>query len=97
MTKVLDSAARHGKMIEINGSRHRLDLDWRWVQGAKDRGIRLCVNPDAHAVNEITNVELGVNVARKGGLTASNIANTSSVGEMKTLLQRIRSHVAVEV
>jgi DNA polymerase (family 10) len=47
MNQVLDAAAKHGKMIEVNGSRHRLDLDWRWAQGAKDRGIPLCVNPDA--------------------------------------------------
>ena len=89
MNQVLDAAAQHGKMIEVNGSRHRLDLDWRWAQGAKDRGIPLCVNPDAHAVPELANVELGVNVARKGGLTSTDIANTASWSEMKELLQGI--------
>jgi DNA polymerase (family 10) len=76
-------------MMEVNGSRHRLDLDWRWARGAKDRGIPLCVNPDAHAVRELANVELGVNVARKGGLTSLDIANTASFPEMKELLQGI--------
>lgn len=89
MNDVLDAAAKHGKMIEVNGSRHRLDLDWRWAQAAKDRGIPLCVNPDAHAVHELANVELGVNVARKGGLTSTDIANTASFAGMKDLLQEI--------
>jgi DNA polymerase (family 10) len=86
---VLDTAAKHGKMIEVNGSRHRLDLDWRWAQAAKDRGIPLCVNPDAHAAQELANVELGVNVARKGGLTSADIANTAPFPEMKEVLQEI--------
>ena len=89
MNHVLDAAAKHGKMIEVNGSGHRLDLDWRWAQAAKDRGIPLCINPDAHAVQELDNVELGVNVARKGGLTSADIANTASFADMKDLLQGI--------
>ncbi|WP_447979254.1 PHP domain-containing protein [Candidatus Nitrospira bockiana] len=90
LPQVLDVAARHGKMIEINGSRHRLDLDWRWAQLAKSRGIKLCVNPDAHAANEVVNVDLGVNVARKGGLCREDVANTSSLEEMKEALRSTR-------
>jgi DNA polymerase (family 10) len=97
MNQVLDAAAQHGKMIEVNGSRHRLDLDWRWAQGAKDRGIPLCVNPDAHAVQELANVELGVNVARKGGLTSTDVANTASFSEMKERLQGISARPSSRV
>jgi DNA polymerase (family 10) len=93
LARVLETAATHGKMIEINGSRHRLDLDWRWGGLAKTHGVRLCVNPDAHAVQELSNVALGVNVARKAGLGSQDVANTLSLADMATLLRRRRVHI----
>jgi DNA polymerase (family 10) len=91
LSEVLDAAARHRKVIEINGSRHRLDLDWRWARIAKGRGIHFCINPDAHAVDEMDNVSLGVHVARKAGLGRGDIINTLSLGNMKALLGRARA------
>ncbi len=88
LDQVIDSAARHHKVLEINGSRHRLDLDWRWVRVAKARGVQFCVNPDAHAVDEFENVSWGVNVARKGGLDADDVINTKSLPAIKSLLRR---------
>lgn len=90
LAKVIATAATHGKVIEINGSRHRLDLDWRWVQHAKQQGVKFCVNPDAHAVDELENVRLGVNVARKGGLEAQDVVNTNSPADMKSFLSNLR-------
>ena len=52
LDRIIATAAQHRKVLEINGSRHRLDLDWRWVRVAKAQGVRFCVNPDAHAVEE---------------------------------------------
>jgi DNA polymerase (family 10) len=84
---VIATAAEHHKVLEINGSRHRLDLDWRWVRVAKAQGVRFCVNPDAHAVEELENVTLGVNVAQKAGLSKREVVNTRSVTAMKSLLR----------
>jgi DNA polymerase (family X) len=86
LSQVIEAAVTHGKLIEINGSRHRLDLDWRVVRAAKARGAQFCVNPDAHAVDELQNVPLGVNVARKGGLSAGDVANTKSLRDMQRFL-----------
>ncbi len=89
LAKVIDAAARHGKLIEINGSRHRLDLDWRWVRRAKAQGVKFCINPDAHAADELDNVSLGVNVARKGGLQPENVVNTMSLKEVRRMFSRM--------
>jgi len=90
LSQVIASAVTHRKILEINGSRHRLDLDWRVVRTAHAEGVQFCVNPDAHAVEELRNIPLGINVARKGGLRAADVINTKSLAEMKTFLSRMR-------
>lgn len=87
--RIIAAAAAHGKIIEINGSRHRLDLDWRWIGAAQAQGVKFCINPDAHAVDEVANVALGVNVARKGGLGASDIINALPPDDVKRLLSSV--------
>lgn len=91
MRKVLDTAAEHGKIVEINANPHRLDLDWRLCAYAKEKGVRFSVNPDAHSTEGLAVVPFGVNVARKGGVTAQDVVNTLPVEEMAACLQSIRS------
>jgi DNA polymerase (family 10) len=90
LDQVIDAAVRYHKVLEINGSRYRLDLDWRWVRVAKARGVQFCVNPDAHAVDEFENVTWGVNVARKAGLESDDVVNTRSLTAMKSFLRQAR-------
>jgi DNA polymerase (family X) len=90
MAQVMDTAKEHGKVLEINGSRHRLDLDWRHIQSGKRQGLKFSVNPDAHAVEEIDNLALAVNVAEKGGLVAEDIVNTKPLSAMKMFLREAR-------
>jgi DNA polymerase (family 10) len=91
MGRIIKAAAAHQKIIEINGSRHRLDLDWRWARLAKAQGVKFCINPDAHAVDELANVSLGVNVACKAGLEPGDVVNTGSLADMKAELQKTRA------
>ena len=76
MTRVIDAAKEHGKIVEINANPHRLDLDWRLCRYAKAQGVRVSINPDAHATDGLEDVPFGVNVARKGGLEPSDVVNT---------------------
>jgi DNA polymerase (family 10) len=76
MRRVLEAAATHGKVVEINAHPHRLDLDWRLCATAKALGVKVSVNPDAHSTEGLANVPFGINVARKGGLEASDVINT---------------------
>ncbi|NMC32624.1 MAG: hypothetical protein GYA36_09230, partial [Veillonellaceae bacterium] len=76
--------------IEINASPYRLDLDWRWCRQAKEAGVLLAINPDAHSAAELPVVDYGVGIARKGWLTADDILNTRSVGAVAELLSQKR-------
>lgn len=76
MTEVINAAADHGKIIEINAHPTRLDLDWRLCSYAKEKGVMIAINPDAHTVEGLRDVPYGVGIARKGWLEAKDILNT---------------------
>jgi DNA polymerase (family 10) len=90
MAEIIEAAARTQTIIEINASPYRLDLDWRWCKPAKELGVLLSINPDAHAVEEMDNVIFGVHVARKGWLTPADVVNTRSLAEVEKVLKRKR-------
>ena len=80
--KVFDRAGERGVMIEINGNPNRLDLDWRLIQRALDRGVTFSINPDAHSTREYNALVTGTWVARKGGLSPKEIFNTRAADEV---------------
>jgi DNA polymerase (family 10) len=74
---VIEACALTGTVIEINASPYRLDLDWRWVKRAKEKGCRFSINPDAHVLEGFDGVRYGVMMARKAGLTPDEVVNTA--------------------
>ena len=76
---VLRKAAAVGVAVELNADPHRLDLDWRWLRVARDLGATVEVGPDAHSVEGLDHMEIGMGIARKGWLRASDVLNTRDV------------------
>ena len=76
LERVLHHAAQRGVAVEVNADPHRLDLDWRMLRRARELGVSISLGADAHSVAGLTNVALGVGVARKGWLTAEDVINT---------------------
>ena len=75
MEAVIDAAAESGCAIEVNGSPRRLDLDWRLVRRAVARGVRIAIDPDAHAIRELRYALYGVGIAAKGWTTPDAVLN----------------------
>jgi DNA polymerase (family X) len=73
---VLARAGELGVAVELNGDPHRLDLDWRFVRFATERGVRIPITTDAHSPAGLGNLRYGVSMARKGWLTAEQCLNT---------------------
>jgi DNA polymerase (family 10) len=90
-SRVFEAAAASGVAIEFNTTPSRLDLDWRRIRAATGRGVRLAVNPDAHHLEGLHRVALGLETARKGWLTAEQVLNTRSVVEMEEHFHARRS------
>lgn len=87
---VIDEAARLGVAIELNASPHRLDLDWTWCKVAKTKGVRIAINPDAHSVADMHDLEIGVAVGRKGWLARGDVLNALPADRFREVVRRTR-------
>ncbi|MHB0969107.1 MAG: DNA polymerase/3'-5' exonuclease PolX [Thermoanaerobaculia bacterium] len=88
--RIFETAAKHGVIIEINGSPQRLDIDWRLIPRAASLGVLFAINPDAHSTREMGYLDNGTWVARKGGLEPEQIFNTRPVEEVADYLRARR-------
>ena len=79
--KVFDACLANNVAIEINANCHRLDLDWRHVRRAKERGLKLCIGPDAHSTGGLEDMTYGVGIARKGWLETDDLLNCMTLDE----------------
>jgi len=87
LTQVFEAAKKHGKILEINAYPNRLDLSDVNSRAANQHGILLEIGTDAHAVQELKYMDLGISVARRGWLQKKDILNTLS---LKELLEKLR-------
>jgi DNA polymerase (family 10) len=63
-------------------------MDWRDLQKARERGIMISINPDAHSPEGLEHTRFGVAVARKGGLAATDVFNAKPLDEVMAILKR---------
>ena len=88
MAKVIDAAIANNKIIELNGNPMRMDMDWRLWHAAANKGLRCCINTDAHSINHLQFYLSGLNAARKGWLTKKDVINTLTLNEMMKFLTK---------
>ncbi|MGP0068745.1 MAG: DNA polymerase/3'-5' exonuclease PolX [Isosphaeraceae bacterium] len=88
---VIAAAAEAGTMIEINANPHRLDLDAVHCRRARERGVMIVINPDAHAVGGLHDLDYGISVARRAWLEKSDVWNSLP---LKTIHEQIRRRKA---
>ncbi|ADL68275.1 PHP domain protein [Thermoanaerobacterium thermosaccharolyticum DSM 571] len=86
--KVIDSAAEYGKIIEINASPYRLDMDWRYIKYAKEKGVKFAICPDAHRIEGLDDIKYGIGIARKGWLEAKDVINTYDFDELNKIFNK---------
>ncbi len=82
MEEIIEIASEEDKVIELNANPHRLDIDWRFCPYAKERGVKICIAPDAHSQEGIHDVFWGVHSARKGWLEKTDVINCMSLEEI---------------
>ncbi len=86
---IANAAAAHGVAVEINADPFRMDLDWRYWRAARDSGVRAALNPDAHSVRALDNLELGITMARKGWLEAKDVVNAWDLDHVLGFFHRV--------
>lgn len=80
--KIIDACAANGVIIEINANPRRLDIDWRWMDYILNKNVLLSINPDAHIITGIDDMQYGVNVARKALVPKEMVFNTKTTTEV---------------
>lgn len=90
MPKILETAARLNRIVEINANPHRLDLDWRWGKLANQLGVKTAINPDAHSTDGLHDYMFGVGIARKAWFERQSVLNAFDTIELFNIISDIR-------
>jgi DNA polymerase (family 10) len=91
LDRVIECAAGHRRILEINAFYGRLDLSDAWARRAKEAGVRLAINTDAHSVDDLDWMRYGVTTARRAWLEKKDIINTLPFGRLVKLLRSMRA------
>lgn len=84
--EIIDACARHNVAIELNAHSRRLDMDWRYIPYATEKGVFISINPDAHAADSFGDIKYGVLAAQKGGLTPQQNVSSFTLDQFKNFL-----------
>ena len=84
---VLEAAAKTGTALEINAHPSRLDLNDVNARAAKEMGVQMSINSDAHDAGQLLNMKYGINVARRAWLEKKDLINAM---DLKDLIQFLK-------
>jgi DNA polymerase (family 10) len=90
--KIIDACAANGVAIELNANPWRLDLDYTWIEYCMKKEVMMCISPDAHSIQGISDVEYGTIIARKGLMEKKFCLNTFSSVNFLNWLQKKHGH-----
>ena len=85
---VIAAAERTGTFLEINANPNRRDLHDTYARAAVKAGVKIVIDSDAHGVETLANMRFGLATARRGWLTAADVANTRSWEDLRALRPR---------
>jgi DNA polymerase (family 10) len=86
--RIIRHAKGRGCFLELNAHPERLDLLDIYCQMAKEEGVLVSINSDAHSALEFENLRYGVGQARRGWLEKNDVLNTRSLEELRALLRQ---------
>ena len=87
MSRVIREARRRGCYLELNAHPERLDLLDTYCRMARDEGVLISVNSDAHAIADFDNLAYGIGQARRGWLEKRDVLNTRSLAQVRKCLK----------
>lgn len=88
--KIIDACVANSVVIELNAHPRRLDIDWRWIPYALDKGALISIDPDAHELSGYNDIKYGVLAAQKGRLTNSRNLSSFTLSEFEEYIMDVR-------
>ncbi|MBS0316174.1 MAG: DNA polymerase/3'-5' exonuclease PolX [Proteobacteria bacterium] len=87
LPRVLRKARERGCFVELNAQPERLDLDDPACRMARDEGVLVAIDSDAHSVDDFAHLRFGIGQAGRGWLRAADVLNTRPLAELRPLLE----------
>jgi len=91
MLRIIREARNRGCFLELNAHPERLDLLDTQCLMAREEGVLISINSDAHSVYDFANLRFGIGQARRGWLEKHDVLNTRSLKELRLLINRTMS------
>jgi DNA polymerase (family 10) len=85
MEAIFNAAAKNNKILEINAMPNRLDLNDEYAFRARELGVKLVINTDAHDIAHLDFMHFGVGVARRAWCEVDDVVNTASLANISFL------------
>lgn len=86
MLRIIREAKQRGCYLELNAHPERLDLLDTQCQMAKEEGVLVSINSDAHTTQDFANLRFGIGQARRGWLEKKDVLNARTLSELLPLL-----------
>ena len=87
---LIDACKEHDVVIELNANPRRLDLDWRYIDYALEKGVMISIDPDAHDISEFDLCRYGVLMAQKAGVSSEQNLSSFGLKELEAFLKKRR-------
>ncbi len=88
--RLIAHACERGCFLELNANPQRLDLNESYCQLAKEEGVPIVINTDAHSTHDAVHMATGIAQARRGWLTKDHVVNTRSLKAIQKMLRDTR-------
>lgn len=89
MARIIREAKHRGCFLELNAHPDRLDLLDIQCQMAKDEGVLISINSDAHSIYDFSNLRFGIGQARRGWLEKHDVLNTRNLHQLQLLIRPV--------
>jgi DNA polymerase (family X) len=88
LDKILKVAKETGKILEIDSYPDRLDLNDVNIKKAKEMGVKMVIDTDAHHIDQMRFIELGIAQARRGWAEKEDMINCWPLEKMLKFLKK---------
>ncbi|HBG25515.1 MAG: DNA polymerase III [Planctomycetes bacterium GWF2_41_51] len=86
--KIMQAAKEKNCILELNSFPDRLDINDIFCKMAKDIGVKIAINTDAHRPGDLDFMHFGIGQARRGWLEPKDVINTLPLAQLKKILKR---------
>ncbi|WP_377888235.1 DNA polymerase/3'-5' exonuclease PolX [Alkalihalobacillus sp. R86527] len=86
--KLIALAKETNTALELNANPNRLDLAATWLRKAQEEDVKIMINTDAHHMDMLEHMEIGVSAGRRGWLRKESVINTFTVDELEAFFDR---------